>query len=426
MRASSICSGSAYKDINDVMEQSADLVEVVHVFRQIINVKGTESQHAYDGADLDAPFNAEPAGALRLRVRGGIITRDCQSSRAIAIFTLQHHPLRRALPAIRIALLRQTVLVDRPHHPATGTAFRGSIMNPRNLLAILLAFVALTASSVVGTSPSEASHGTDHHVYARITARLGADGRVEFALQQRLPGSTWSDRIFPRARYFPTTATVDQWLVSSALTLSALDDPSSETDVSITARLRDNGRGRVRAAATRRRHVGWALLSAGAILPHHRHRRSMARQLTALRHTTPLQPTPTEPRSRRSTAPPAVITGRHHGNWLTDRPLGEWTGVETDSDGRVIRLYLDGNNLSGAIPPELGNLTRLERAVRSTATTCRAPSRPNSATSPVWSRWISTTTTCRAPSHPSSGTSRGWNVKPRQQQAVGLHPTRAR
>ena len=224
--------GSAYKNINDVMEQSADLVEVVHVFRQIINVKGTDSQHAHDGADLDAPFNAEPAGALRLRVRGGIITRDCQSSRAISIFTLQHHPLRRALPAIRIALLLQAVLVDRPHHPATGTTFRGSIMNPRNLLVILLAFVALTASSVVAPAPAEAVHGTDHYVYARITARLGADGRVEFALQQRLPGSTWSDRIFPRARYFPTTATVDQWLVSSALTLSALDDPSSETDVS--------------------------------------------------------------------------------------------------------------------------------------------------------------------------------------------------
>ena len=31
---------SAYKDINDVMEQSSDLVDVVHVFRQIVNVKG--------------------------------------------------------------------------------------------------------------------------------------------------------------------------------------------------------------------------------------------------------------------------------------------------------------------------------------------------------------------------------------------------
>ena len=30
----------AYKDIDTVMEQSRDLVEVEHVFRQILNVKG--------------------------------------------------------------------------------------------------------------------------------------------------------------------------------------------------------------------------------------------------------------------------------------------------------------------------------------------------------------------------------------------------
>jgi tRNA-splicing ligase RtcB len=30
----------AYKDVDLVMEQSRDLVEVVHTFRQIVNVKG--------------------------------------------------------------------------------------------------------------------------------------------------------------------------------------------------------------------------------------------------------------------------------------------------------------------------------------------------------------------------------------------------
>jgi tRNA-splicing ligase RtcB len=30
----------AYKDVDVVMEQSRDLVEVVHTFRQIVNVKG--------------------------------------------------------------------------------------------------------------------------------------------------------------------------------------------------------------------------------------------------------------------------------------------------------------------------------------------------------------------------------------------------
>ena len=59
-------------------------------------------------------------------------------------------------------------------------------------------------------------------------------------------------------------------------------------------------------------------------------------------------------------------------NWLTDAPLGEWYGVDTDNSGRVVRLDLDGrwdsdareyipHGLSGPIPTELGNLTDLTR-----------------------------------------------------------------
>ncbi len=46
-------------------------------------------------------------------------------------------------------------------------------------------------------------------------------------------------------------------------------------------------------------------------------------------------------------------------NWLTDEPLGDWSGVTTDSDGRVVALELSGNNLSGAFPPEIGDLDQL-------------------------------------------------------------------
>ena len=55
-------------------------------------------------------------------------------------------------------------------------------------------------------------------------------------------------------------------------------------------------------------------------------------------------------------------------NWLTDAPLGEWYGVDTDASGRVVTLRLGGAyrngeyagpGLSGAIPPEIGALTRL-------------------------------------------------------------------
>ena len=46
-------------------------------------------------------------------------------------------------------------------------------------------------------------------------------------------------------------------------------------------------------------------------------------------------------------------------NWLTDRPLEEWHGVEVDGSGRVTRLHLQSNYLTGPIPPELVSLTNL-------------------------------------------------------------------
>ena len=46
-------------------------------------------------------------------------------------------------------------------------------------------------------------------------------------------------------------------------------------------------------------------------------------------------------------------------NWLSDRPLGEWYGVETNDQGRVVALRLAESNLAGRIPPQLGNLRQL-------------------------------------------------------------------
>ena len=48
-------------------------------------------------------------------------------------------------------------------------------------------------------------------------------------------------------------------------------------------------------------------------------------------------------------------------NWLTDAPLHEWFGVDTDDSARVIELNLHRNEMSGPIPPEIGNLSNLQR-----------------------------------------------------------------
>ena len=61
-------------------------------------------------------------------------------------------------------------------------------------------------------------------------------------------------------------------------------------------------------------------------------------------------------------------------NWNTDRPLSEWYGVTVsptgaapvravDADGRVVSLELGGNNLTGEIPREIGNLSQLQTLV---------------------------------------------------------------
>ena len=51
------------------------------------------------------------------------------------------------------------------------------------------------------------------------------------------------------------------------------------------------------------------------------------------------------------------------GNWVTDAPLGEWHGVETNAEGRVVNLDLRWNGLRGPIPPELGGLSELDTLI---------------------------------------------------------------
>ena len=55
---------------------------------------------------------------------------------------------------------------------------------------------------------------------------------------------------------------------------------------------------------------------------------------------------------------PQPVMGTVSGNWGGHAPIGEWAGVATNSQGRVVGLRL--SNLTGELPPELGNLASLE------------------------------------------------------------------
>ena len=47
-------------------------------------------------------------------------------------------------------------------------------------------------------------------------------------------------------------------------------------------------------------------------------------------------------------------------NWLSDAPLGKWYGVKVDKSGCVTHIELHNNELTGKIPPQLGDLINLQ------------------------------------------------------------------
>ena len=86
----------------------------------------------------------------------------------------------------------------------------------------------------------------------------------------------------------------------------------------------------------------------------------------AIEHTGFLEPVPCIPETpdrdalvafHNSTGGPGWWRKR---NWLTERSINTWEGVATDPEGYVTEILLWENNLSGPIPPEFGNLSRLE------------------------------------------------------------------
>ena len=234
-------------------------------------------------------------------------------------------------------------------------------------LAVLAVAGLIAVLGVTAITASSAGHETE----VRITAQRLADDRIEFALQEREADGEWSERLLPRVRFFPATASVGRWLVSTPLTVRAPGDgdDAEGAEVRITAqRLADD---RTEFALQEREPDGeWSerLLPRVRFFPA---TASVGRWLVSTPLTVSLPEllvgTAADGGSVASDRAALVALYRAtegaswntRTNWLSGRPLDEWHGVTTNSDGRVTELDLSGNQLTGPIPAELGNLTNL-------------------------------------------------------------------
>ena len=133
-------------------------------------------------------------------------------------------------------------------------------------ITIVVLLIAAAVSSVAVAAQAQSGGGTEIEV--RIAAKRLADGRTEFALQQR-DGDGWSDRIAPRRRFVPAAPPVGRWLVSTPVAIGAatmMEEAQSGggTEVRIAAvRLKD---GRTEVALQQRDGDGWS----GRITPSNR------------------------------------------------------------------------------------------------------------------------------------------------------------
>ena len=241
----------------------------------------------------------------------------------------------------------------------------------RARLAVLAVVAVAGLIAVLGVTAIPAS-GAGHEAEVRISARLLADGRTEAGLQQREADGGWSERLFPRARFFP--AVVGRWLSSTPLTVRApgAGDDAAGIDVLIAVqRLAD---GRTEFGLQQREADGeWG----ERLVPPLRFVPATAAVGRWLWSTSLTVSVP-EPEAPPYTAEEGVgvasdrtvlvavynategaswINSRY---WLSGRDLDRWFGVTTNSDGRVVELRLGSNRLTGAIPAELGDLTDLQ------------------------------------------------------------------
>ena len=114
----------------------------------------------------------------------------------------------------------------------------------RWFVCVSVALLVAVLGTVVVSAAALAQADDDLAEQVRIVARKLSDGRIEFGLQQHRDGS-WSERLLPARRFFPTAATVGRWLRSSPLTVGVAATPfvtPSDVEMRIVARRLADGK----------------------------------------------------------------------------------------------------------------------------------------------------------------------------------------
>ena len=101
------------------------------------------------------------------------------------------------------------------YFPADATVNRW--LNSTPMIVSVIATDDLTERPTISVTPQRPNDGESIEV--RVAARQIKDGRVEFALQQRVDG-VWGERTLPHRRYFPANAAVNRWLSTAAVTVN--------------------------------------------------------------------------------------------------------------------------------------------------------------------------------------------------------------
>ena len=227
----------------------------------------------------------------------------------------------------------------------------------KNAAIALLLIVAAVGSSTMAVQAQSAGE-----LEVRITAQRLQDGRTEFALQQR-EGDGWSDRIAPRARFLPAEPpSIDGWSAPpspSPYRLCCRPKAAARSKSASPPSACKTGAPSSPSSSARATHGATASPPAPASSPPSRH---STRWLVST-------PVSIAAPTNRATDRAALIEfynatngpdWTNNTNWLSDTPIEQWHGVITGRAGRVVALQLHDNQLSGPIPPELGNLAKLE------------------------------------------------------------------